>query len=112
MRGAAAALAATLLAGCSGNPRASLPPAAKHPDAATVVHLLNRAGFGPRGGDAGDVARVQQMGVGAYIDRQLHPETIADSDLEWRLQPLATRHTTARAFADQYYQPMVAARAR
>ena len=114
MRGAPAwgtVLAATLLAACSGNPRVSLPPAATHPDAATAVHLLNRAGFGPRGGDADDVARVQRMGIGAYVDRQLHPETIADPDLEWRLQPLVTRNTTALAFANQYYQPMLAARA-
>ena len=41
-----------------------------------AVHVLNRLGFGPR---PGDVERVEQMGVDAYIHQQLHPETIDDA---------------------------------
>ena len=65
-------------------------------------------GYGAR---PGDVARVQRLGIAAFIDQQLHPETIADADLDWRLQPLTTRTTDARTFAVRYYLPMVAARA-
>jgi hypothetical protein len=36
------------------------------PDARTVLHVLNRIGFGAR---PGDLERVQQMGVAAYIDQ-------------------------------------------
>ena len=39
-------------------------------DARTITHVLNRIGFGPR---PGDVERVQQMGLPAYIDQQLNP---------------------------------------
>jgi len=40
-----------------------------------VLHALNRLGYGPR---PGDVARVRQMGLAVYLDRQLHPEDVAD----------------------------------
>jgi hypothetical protein len=39
-------------------------------DTGTVVHVLNRLGFGPA---PGDVERVQRMGVGAYVEQQLNP---------------------------------------
>ena len=42
-----------------------------------IVHLLNRAAFGPR---LGDVERVRRTGVAEYIDAQLHPELIHDED--------------------------------
>jgi len=104
----AAAVAALIAAGCARNPRASLPAAARRPDRATIVHVLNRAGFGPR---AGDVERVRQAGLAAYIDRQLHPDLIPDPDLNWRLQALTTKTIDAHEFAVRYYLPMAAARA-
>ncbi|MGK7906739.1 MAG: DUF1800 domain-containing protein [Synechococcus sp.] len=38
-----------------------------------MLHAINRLSYGPR---PGDIERVQQMGVEAYIEEQLHPETI------------------------------------
>ena len=38
-----------------------------------VRHVLDRIAFGPR---PGDIAQVQQMGLDAYIEQQLSPETI------------------------------------
>lgn len=38
--------------------------------------LLNRAGFGPR---PGDIQRVHELGLTAYLDEQLQPETIEDN---------------------------------
>jgi len=40
-----------------------------------ILHVLNRLAFGPR---PGDVERVRAVGLEAWIDRQLHPETIDD----------------------------------
>ena len=40
-----------------------------------IVHVLNRLGFGPR---PGDIERVQKLGLKAYIEQQLHPETLKD----------------------------------
>jgi uncharacterized protein (DUF1800 family) len=44
-----------------------------------AVHVLNRVGFGPR---PGDIERVKAMGVEAYIAQQLHPERIADPEVD------------------------------
>ena len=46
------------------------------PDDRTIVHVLNRIGFGPR---PGDVDHVREMGLEAYIDRQLQPERMPDT---------------------------------
>src|SRR5438046_7058641 len=43
---------------------------------ARAAHVLGRLTFGPR---PGDVERVLQLGIDRWIDRQLHPESIADS---------------------------------
>ena len=52
-----------------------------------AVHALNRLTFGPR---PGDVQQVMAMGVDRWIDLQLHPEKIADKEIEARLAPLRT----------------------
>src|ERR1700674_5874307 len=52
-----------------------------------ALHVLNRLAFGPR---PGDVDRVAQMGVSAYVREQLYPERISDSRLEARLSGFST----------------------
>ena len=53
----------------------------------TIVHVLNRLGFGPR---PGDVDRVRDLGLERFIEQQLHPERIADSAVDARLKPLTS----------------------
>ncbi len=53
--------------------------------ASPVLTVLNRTSFGPR---PGDYERVQQMGIDAYIEEQLHPESIDDSAVEQRVASL------------------------
>src|SRR5262245_35459628 len=48
-----------------------------------IVHLLNRAGFGPR---QGDVEKVRQMGVEKYLELQLHPSMIDDALVDAKLK--------------------------
>jgi len=63
-----------------------------------AVHALNRLTFGPR---PGDVQQVMAIGVDRWIDLQLHPEKIADKDVEARLEPLRTlRMSTKEIFED------------
>ncbi len=50
-----------------------------------VVTALNRIAFGPR---PGDYERVQAMGIDAFVEEQLDPDTIDDSPLEQRLADL------------------------
>jgi hypothetical protein len=54
---------------------------------ARIVHVLSRLGYGPR---PGDVESVRRIGLGAWVDRQLHPERIADDGLLPRLSGLQT----------------------
>ena len=49
-------------------PRTQVPPTD-----AQVMHVLNRLTFGPR---PGDVEAVKKMGITAFIETQLHPESI------------------------------------
>src|SRR6266851_249203 len=84
------------------------PAAAAFPqDDKTIVHALNRLGFGPR---PGDLERVRRIGLERYIEQQLHPERIPDSALQARLAGLATIGLSSRAIAEQYEQPALAAR--
>jgi uncharacterized protein (DUF1800 family) len=48
-------------------------------DQAAALHVLNRIAYGPR---PGDVEAVEKMGIRNYIEQQLHPETIDDSQVE------------------------------
>ena len=50
-----------------------------------VEHVLNRVTYGPR---PGDIERVQQIGLGAWIDQQLTPSRVDDSALASRLPAL------------------------
>jgi len=56
-----------------------------------ILHMLNRAGFGPR---PGDIERVRQMGIERYIEQQLHPEDLSDDFLSRPLLALNTLQMT------------------
>ena len=70
-RAAVTFLAAGIL--IAATPSQSVP---SRPDDKTIVHVLNRLGFGAR---PGDVERVRRIGLATYIEQQLNPERIADS---------------------------------
>ena len=80
-----------------------------HSDDRTILHVLNRTGFGAR---PGDVERVRQQGLAAYIDRQLRPEAIPDSDMDRRLAPLEALRKSTRELAAEYFEPAAEARRR
>jgi uncharacterized protein (DUF1800 family) len=82
-----------------GGPNTAIPAS---PDDKTIVHVLNRIGFGP---GPGDVEAVRQIGLAAHIDRQLHPERIADERLTERLAPFTTLQLSTRELADRFYIP-------
>jgi uncharacterized protein (DUF1800 family) len=77
------------------------------PDNRTIVHVLNRLGFGPA---PGDVERVRETGLQSYIDQQLHPERIADTEMASRLSGFQTLGKSTREMAEQYYMPAQMAR--
>src|SRR5262245_45461777 len=77
------------------------------PDDRTVLHVLNRVGFGAR---PGDIERVQKTGLAAYIDQQLNPDRIPDTALEARLASFTTLTMSTRELSDKYFRPALEAR--
>ena len=86
----------------AGTPQAAGPAS----DERTALHVLNRITFGPR---PGDVAHVQQMGVDRFIDEQLHPERLPDSQVQARLSSLDTLAMSSRDIAEQFEIPAMQA---
>jgi uncharacterized protein (DUF1800 family) len=95
------------LTGVLAAPLASGIPA--HPDDKTIVHVLNRLGFGPA---PGDVERLRRMGLDKYIDQQLRPETLADAGMAARLSGLDTLAKSSRELAEDYFGPALMERRR
>ena len=73
-------------------------------DDATIVHVLDRTGFGAR---AEDVARVREIGLDRYLDEQLHPERLSDADVRARLAGLETLALDSSTIAERYYAPLL-----
>lgn len=67
-----------------------------------ILHLLNRAGFGPR---PGDVERVRQMGLEKYLNQQLLPEDLADDLLTRPLQALNTLQMAGPEIVQTFMPP-------
>ncbi len=74
-------------------------------DGQKITHLLSRATFGPKPGDA---ALVQKMGTGPYVDQQLHFEHIDDTATGARLLPFKTlRMSLDEVFAINPPRPLL-----
>ena len=71
-------------------------------EARRILHVLNRVGFGPR---PGDVERVRAVGLEAWIDHQLHPETIDDRATERALAELASIRLSIPEALHEYPRP-------
>ena len=69
-----------------------------------AIHLLNRIGFGPRPGDS-DV--IGNMGVQAYIERQLDPASIPEPpELQQRIDAMPTLRMTPVQLFQEFQQPI------
>jgi uncharacterized protein (DUF1800 family) len=67
---------------------------------ADALHLLNRLAFGPT---PGDLKSVQSIGINAYIEQQLHPESIPlPENLTAQLVQLDTLRLDPLQLFDQY----------
>ncbi|NYF52178.1 DUF1800 domain-containing protein [Tunturiibacter gelidoferens] len=69
-----------------------------------VLHALNRFTFGPR---PGDVAAVRAIGVKAWFERQLNPQSIDDSALEERLSAFPAMRMEQAELMQRYPSPAV-----
>src|SRR6266436_8023228 len=65
-----------------------------------VLHALDRLTFGPR---PGDVDQVRRMGVKKWVDLELHPERIKESELlSAKLEPLESLRMTPQEVTQHY----------
>ena len=69
-----------------------------------IVHLLNRIGYGPR---PGDVERVKKMGLAAYVEQQLNPESIVDEGMDQRLAGFETLNMKPQQLLAAYPPPQL-----
>ena len=76
-------------------------------DERLLHHVIGRAGYGPR---PGDVDRLREVGVAAYLERQLTPENISDSALEETLEAFETQRMSAAELARTFYEPLIMVR--
>jgi uncharacterized protein (DUF1800 family) len=107
MRNIARTLVAGFLAATTVAASGSTSAVPSHPDDKTILHVLNRIGFGAR---PGDVDRVRQIGLAAFIDQQLHPDRIPDTQMSARLSSFETLDLSNRDIAQDYYMPAQKAR--
>ena len=103
---AAAAVAVLFGAEALTAQRPAVPAAA---DARTITHVLNRLTFGPR---PGDVERVQQAGLAAWIDQQLQPDRIPDAAVAERLAGFTTLAMSQAEMSDKIFSPAAELRRR
>jgi uncharacterized protein (DUF1800 family) len=101
----AAVLSAVAVVTVTGAAQRTAVPA--KPDDKVILHVLNRTGFGAR---PGDVERVREQGLTAYLERQLHPDKIDDPSIGARLAPLDTLRMSSRDLTTEYLAPAIAAR--
>ena len=73
--------------------------AAPSADDAAIAHALSRLGFGPR---PGDIARVRALGLERWIEGQLTPARLDDSDCVERLRSLPTLTLSTGALQRAY----------
>jgi uncharacterized protein (DUF1800 family) len=71
-----------------------------------IVHFLNRTSFGPT---REAVQKVNRMGIPAYLEEQLHPERISDTQVEEKLAGLKTMRLSSRELIELYPPPKQAA---
>jgi uncharacterized protein (DUF1800 family) len=81
--------------------------ATQMPEPKRALHALQRLTFGPR---PGEVDRVAAMGVDKWIDLQLNPNKIDDSNLDARLAPFRTLRMDTREIVENFPpQPVIKA---
>jgi len=71
----------------------------------SFVHLLNRMSFGPT---QASLAHARSLGVDKFLDEQLHPEQLDDSNLEQRLAKFTTLKLSGADLLDQQPKSVVA----
>jgi uncharacterized protein (DUF1800 family) len=70
-----------------------------------IIHFLNRTTFGPT---SKEVQRIKRLGIHAYLEEQLRPETIPDNAIEEKVADLKTMRMNSRELFELYPPASVA----
>ncbi|HEY7167111.1 MAG TPA: DUF1800 domain-containing protein [Candidatus Binatia bacterium] len=76
-------------------------------EAQKLVHVLNRTSFGAT---REDLDRIRRIGIRAYLDEQLHPESISDTGIDGKLSGLKSIRLSSRELIELYPTPQQAKR--
>ena len=71
-------------------------------DERMLRHVLDRVGYGPR---PGDITQLRQIGVVAYLNQQLAPDTIVDDALGARLAAFETQRMSTAELVEKFFRP-------
>ncbi|MEO7030279.1 MAG: DUF1800 domain-containing protein [Acidobacteriaceae bacterium] len=110
MEASKAAVSASLCAVMAVAPALAEAPATKTPAAPKLtkqqktLHALNRFTFGPR---PGDVEAAEKMGLHAWFERQLNPQSIDDSALNTMLLKFPAMQLSQDALLQKFPSPQV-----
>jgi uncharacterized protein (DUF1800 family) len=69
-----------------------------------IVHAVNRFGYGPR---PIDVERIRRIGLETWLTRQLHPQRIADAEVDRRLSNFSTSRMSQVELLTAYPPPQL-----
>ncbi len=92
------------------NPSATFPgklPIHELNEQEAILHALNRLGFGPR---PGEVEQVEKTGLEHWVQAQLHPESLPDSEVDARLAEYPAFALNSAGLLDQYPPDDIAAK--
>ena len=76
-------------------------------DQRSILHVLNRLGYGPT---AAAIEQVKRAGVQSYIEAQLRPERLPDTAMAARLSGFTTLSKSSRDLAADYFMPAMVER--
>lgn len=68
-------------------------------------HLLHRATFGPKPGEAEELAKLGDKGIQSWIEMQMQPEKISDGQMEGKLKNLSSLSMTVQQMYENYPRP-------
>ena len=74
----------------------------KLPSGVAEWHFLSRTSYGPR---SQDLERIKQLGIKGYLEEQLHPEKINDSEVEQKIASLPTLTMSAAELMEDFPAP-------
>src|SRR5512145_1903545 len=70
-----------------------------------IYHVVSRTSYGPT---ADELERAARMGVSAYLEEQLNPQSISDSLVEQKVASLDTMRLSSSQLFELYPPPSLA----